>query len=131
MKYLFSQCYLHADGRVTIPAELVARWNRQLNTLYEELPEEEKESDRVEADRMLSLMNEEKGSGRIKEFGEELETLEGEPTEVLREMLMCSIYSGNSVSDTAMIFVALTRQYDGRIAELEKKVDELAQQFQR
>jgi hypothetical protein len=73
MKYLFSQCYLHADGTMTIPAELVARWNRQLNTLYEDLPEEEKESDRVEADRMLALMNRERGSGRIKEFGEKLE----------------------------------------------------------
>ena len=53
MKYLFEKSIAHPDGCVTIPKELVARWSRQLNTEYAELPEEEKTSDRHEAHRIL------------------------------------------------------------------------------
>lgn len=46
------QRYLHAqgarapDGSLTLPAALVARWERQLQTPYEHLSETEKQSDR-------------------------------------------------------------------------------------
>ena len=49
MRYLFSHSTQNEDGSITIPAELVKRWDRQMNTAYEDLPEEEKLSDRLEA----------------------------------------------------------------------------------
>jgi hypothetical protein len=49
LEYLFSKSTSNADGTVTIPADLVARWRRQMKTDYAKLPESEKESDRAEA----------------------------------------------------------------------------------
>jgi hypothetical protein len=59
MKYMFEK--MHAvshDGENTsmvMPAWAVERWTRQANTPYADLPENEKESDRQEADRMLAI----------------------------------------------------------------------------
>ena len=55
MKYQFERSIERDDGSVEIPAHLVARWKRQMNTAYVDLPETEKESDRAEADRILRL----------------------------------------------------------------------------
>jgi hypothetical protein len=52
-KYQFSKCIPNPDGSITIPAELVQRWTRQANTLYVDLPESERESDRHQADKVL------------------------------------------------------------------------------
>jgi len=56
MKYLFEQSIEGGDGRVEIPALFVARWKCQMNTLYTDLPENEKESDRAEADKVLRVI---------------------------------------------------------------------------
>jgi hypothetical protein len=53
MKYLFEKSTQNADGTVTIPQWAVGRWTRQMNTPYSELPESEKESDRMEAQKYL------------------------------------------------------------------------------
>jgi len=45
IKYLFSKL----EGHRHIPKWAWERWARQANTLYKDLPEEEKESDRLEA----------------------------------------------------------------------------------
>ena len=70
MKYLFSKCneqdasYFDITDqqihqRITvIPQQLVEHWTRQMNTPYAELSEEEKESDRKEADRILEILKE-------------------------------------------------------------------------
>ena len=65
MKYLFEKCdgglpmVLSAleDGSLIIPKEFVDRWRRQMNIPYEDLPKNEKKSDRDEADRMIEIFN--------------------------------------------------------------------------
>lgn len=58
MKYLFSKSNVNVSGGcVLIPAWAAKRWTRQMNTPYSELPEEEKESDREEADKILAVIN--------------------------------------------------------------------------
>jgi hypothetical protein len=66
MKYAFSKCVHPADeeipegGRATtiIPDWAVERWQRQIATDYADLTEEEKDSDRREADKFLALLEE-------------------------------------------------------------------------
>jgi hypothetical protein len=57
MKYLFEKSTINDDGTCTIPKWAVEKWVRQSETLYELLPEEEKNSDRKEADEMLKIFN--------------------------------------------------------------------------
>ena len=44
------------DGSVTIPQELVERWERQTATPYAELSGPEQDSDRKEADKFINLL---------------------------------------------------------------------------
>jgi len=55
MGYLFEKSSKNPDGSVTIPAELVERWTRQMGTAYADLPEDEKHSDRVEAIKIMRI----------------------------------------------------------------------------
>ena len=48
MRFLFGECVVIA------PAELERRWRRQMNTPYAELTEEEKESDREQARKVIN-----------------------------------------------------------------------------
>jgi len=59
MKYQFSKAELQPDGTWIIPAWAVERWQRQMNTPYAELPEEEKASDRKGADEILAIVGKE------------------------------------------------------------------------
>lgn len=56
MRYLFQNGTRNPDGSFTIPADLVSRWERQIKTDYEKLPENEKDSDRAEAERMIAIL---------------------------------------------------------------------------
>jgi hypothetical protein len=49
--------YQNDDGTYTIPSDKVERWKRQQNTTYEGLSEQEKESDREQADKVLAILN--------------------------------------------------------------------------
>lgn len=57
MRYMFSTGTFNDDGTWTMPAWAVERWQRQMNTPYAELPEAEKTSDRLEADKVLALFD--------------------------------------------------------------------------
>jgi hypothetical protein len=56
MRYQFSKSQRLPDGSLVIPAELVARWEKQMNTLYADLSEAEKQSDRHQAAKLLPLI---------------------------------------------------------------------------
>jgi len=55
-KYLHSKCHDMELGFLTIPAELVAQWERQIATPYAELSEKEKQSDRDQVARYWPLI---------------------------------------------------------------------------
>ena len=55
LDYMFSKCE-YIDGNFVIPAIFVERWRRQMTTPYKKLPEDEKESDRQEADKFIRVM---------------------------------------------------------------------------
>jgi hypothetical protein len=61
MKYLFSCCERSPGGNLSIPFEKVNRWTRQINTDYVDLTEQEKESDRHQADKILRVLDGHKG----------------------------------------------------------------------
>jgi hypothetical protein len=56
MRYLFSMARHNPDGSVTISAEHVQRWTRQMEAGYADLSEREQESDRHQADKVLVAM---------------------------------------------------------------------------
>lgn len=57
MRYQFSQCTKDGSGQMIIPAALVERWQRQMETSYEQLSEQEKDSDREQAQKILNSLN--------------------------------------------------------------------------
>ena len=56
MSYMFGNGTFNADGTWTMPAWAVDRWMCQMTTLYADLTEQEKNSDRDEADKMLQII---------------------------------------------------------------------------
>lgn len=56
MKYFFSKCIKMPNGSYGIPTELVERWQRQMNTTYQDLPEQEKSSDRDQAQKIVDAL---------------------------------------------------------------------------
>ncbi len=56
MRHQFTKCPKDAQGQRTIPTEWVTRWQRQIDLPYADLREDERESDRKEADRMLAAL---------------------------------------------------------------------------
>jgi hypothetical protein len=55
-RYLHDQCRHQDNGSLVIPAELARRWSRQASTAYQDLSEEEKESDREQVSRYLPVI---------------------------------------------------------------------------
>jgi hypothetical protein len=55
-KYLHNQCQRQSDGSLTIPPHLVRRWEAQIDTPYDQLSEQEKESDRQQVRKVLPTL---------------------------------------------------------------------------
>jgi hypothetical protein len=55
-RYLHSRCFRRDDGVLLIPADLVKHWEKQIETPYSELANEEKESDREQVRKYLPLI---------------------------------------------------------------------------
>lgn len=55
-RYMHSKCIRQPNGSLLLPSELVARWEKQMNTSYSELDEQERESDREQVRRYLPLI---------------------------------------------------------------------------
>lgn len=57
MGYLFIKCYaIPLQDGWTIFDKDIQRWKRQMETKYQDLPEEEKSSDRDQADKILEIL---------------------------------------------------------------------------
>ena len=57
-RYMHGKATRHADGTLLIPADLVVRWERQMETPYAELPADEQDSDREQVERYLPIIEE-------------------------------------------------------------------------
>ena len=55
-RYLHSKGVRQPDGSLLLPADLVARWERQIGTKYAELDDQERESDREQVRKYLPLI---------------------------------------------------------------------------
>jgi hypothetical protein len=55
-RYVHSKCVPDGCGGLLIPAELVNRWQTQIDTPYAELTDNEKESDREQVRKYLPLI---------------------------------------------------------------------------
>lgn len=65
MQYLFDKSERNDDGTVTIPKWAVDRWERQSSTSYSDLPEDDKLSDRKEADSILKAISGSQDNGTV------------------------------------------------------------------
>lgn len=54
--YLLSNCHVQPNGDLLLPERYVTRWERQINTAYADLSEDEQESDRREARKMTDIL---------------------------------------------------------------------------
>jgi len=55
MNYLFEKSSENEDGTICITLWAVERWKRQASISYSNLPENEKKSDRNEANKMIAI----------------------------------------------------------------------------
>jgi hypothetical protein len=55
-RYVHSKCVRQPDGSLLLPANLVARWEKQIDTKYAELDDQERESDREQVRKYLPLI---------------------------------------------------------------------------
>ena len=57
MRWQFSCCKVNQDGSLTIPSDKVKRWQRQMDTSYSSLSDNEQESDRHQADKIIGVLD--------------------------------------------------------------------------
>jgi len=95
MKYMFSKMTMNEDGTATMPKWAVDRWSRQMNTKYSDMPESEKESDRAEADHILSII---KANKKMKKYSKQerdkflTDALTGEDVETRQDKIRTDLH---------------------------------------
>jgi hypothetical protein len=57
MEYLFLVSKRNKDGTYTIPKKFVDRWKGQMKTKYKDLPEDEKHSNILEANKIIRVID--------------------------------------------------------------------------
>ena len=62
-RYLHGKAARQADGALLIPPDLVARWEKQIDTSYADLPQKEQESDKEQVERYLPIIEDAFGNG--------------------------------------------------------------------
>lgn len=55
-RYMHGKAFRREDGSLVIPADLVARWEKQISTSFTDLSTDEKESDRKQVERYLPII---------------------------------------------------------------------------
>lgn len=65
LKYMFGKCLKKANGTLLIPEWAVTRWLRQAYTPYNKLSSQEKDSDRKEADKFITLLKQQPPAGEF------------------------------------------------------------------
>lgn len=55
-RYMHSKATRQADGALLLPPDLVARWEKQIETPYAKLPADEQESDKEQVERYLPII---------------------------------------------------------------------------
>lgn len=54
--YMHSKCKKQPDGSLIIPADLVETWERQIHTVFNDLSDKEKQSDREQVDKYIPFL---------------------------------------------------------------------------
>ncbi|TAL83905.1 MAG: hypothetical protein EPN75_00445 [Beijerinckiaceae bacterium] len=57
-RYMHGKATRQEDGALLIPADIVARWEKQIATAYADLPPDEQESDKEQVERYLPIIEE-------------------------------------------------------------------------
>ena len=78
-KYVHSKCIKNEDGSLTIPKEYVEHWEYEINTDYDDLPDNIKESDRREVRQILEKLKFSTLIAENKELKEKLEIKKNTP----------------------------------------------------
>lgn len=55
-RYMHEKAHHNDDGSLTLPAALVSRWERLMRTPYSQLTDEERESDREQVRRYITIL---------------------------------------------------------------------------
>ncbi|WP_231877974.1 hypothetical protein [Gluconobacter albidus] len=55
-RYMHDKAARQSDGSLLIPSNLVAKWERQIDTPFNELSDKEKESDREQVEKYLPII---------------------------------------------------------------------------
>jgi hypothetical protein len=129
MKYLFSICEHHQDGRYTIPTVLARRWQQQILTPYSALSEQAKDSDREQTEKILKAFTTDVGENlRSRKPGPEASTMDstGVPMNFEVELAtLLSRFSKESDSDTPDVILAgflnkVLEMYNETVADRER-----------